>query len=201
MRNMNIERPLEMQYKGDRNYLHGTDIFNETLSWLISQKRQIKDIDFAFHRLASHQLKAVVGSAPEEGEPVAVCTYTSGSVRERVYLTETDRPITGRYPYPEDEIVNMMEVDLATRRGVLRADTSYSDIETWVAMTKSLHYKAFPQLNGRWLFVRGRFPQYIRRSMSHERVLVIASEFNNRLTRSDALQDGVKVGEIYFSIV
>lgn len=196
-----LERQLALQYKGDRNYLHGTDLFNETLTWLGSEKGELKDIDFAFHRLATRQLMARVGAAPEGIEPMAVCTYTSGGVREKAYLTETDQAVSGRYPYPEDEIVSRMEIDLAARRGVLRGDTGYSDIETWVAMTKALHYKVFTQLQGKWLFVRGRFPQYVRHARADERTLVIAASFNDKLTRSEALLEGVKVGEIYFSIV
>lgn len=196
-----LEYKLDLQFKGERKYLHGTDIFNETLTWLGSQKSEIKDIDFTFHRLAAHQLKAVYGATPEGSEPVAVCSYTSGAGRERVYLIETDQGVSGRYPYPEDELVSKMEIDIPARRGVLHGDVAYSDIEVWVAMTKALHYKVFPHLQGKWLFVRGRFPQYVQHSGSGERTLTIASSFNDKLTRSEALLDGVKVGEIYFSIV
>jgi hypothetical protein len=84
---------------------------------------------------------------------------------------------------------------------VLRGKAPYSDIELWVAMTKALHYKAFAQSKGKWLFVRGRFPEYVRQAPANERALVIAASFHDKLTRSEALVDGVKVGEIYFSIV
>lgn len=196
-----FEQQLELKYKGARDYLQGPDIYNETLAWLTSQKDEVKDIDFTFHRLARHQLKAVAGAAPEGSEPVAVCAFTSGGVRERAHLVETEQAVTGRYPYPEDEIVSSMELDLAARKGVLRGEAAYSDIEVWVAMTKVLHYKVFPQLKGKWLFVRGRFPRYVRHSAASERTLVIAASFNDKLTRSEAWLDGVKVGEIYFSIV
>lgn len=196
-----FEYKLDLQFKGDREYLHGTDIFNETLTWLISQRGEIKDIDFTFHRLAAHQLKAICGSTQENIDPVAICSYTSGAGRERVFLIETDQEVTGRYPYPEDELVSKMEIDISTRRGVLHGDVAYSDIEVWVAMTKALHYKVFPHLQGKWLFVRGKFPQYVRYSGGGERSLTIAASFNDKLTRSEALLNGVKVGEIYFSIV
>mgnify|MGYP001060569978 CR=1 FL=1 len=196
-----FEQKMELKYKGDRGYLHGTDMYNETLTWLGCRREEIKDIDFTFHRLASSQLKAVYGAAPEGSEPVAVCTFTTGGVRERVHLVETDHAVSGRYPYPEDEIVSSMELDLAARKGVLQGETAYSDIEVWVAMTKALHYKVFPHLTGKWLFVRGRFPRYVRHSAASERTLVIAASFNDKLTRSEALLDGIKVGEIYFSIV
>jgi hypothetical protein len=193
------EHVLQLKFKGERKYIQGPDIFNETLDWLSGQCAEIKDIDFAFHRLASHQLK--ITSTLDEGvEPASVCAYTADGVRQRVYLVETDQPVIGRYPYPEDEIVITMQPDLAARRGTLRGESAYSDIEVWVAMTKALHYKVFPQLQGKWLFVRGRFPNYVRKSAGSERTLYIAASFNDKLTRSEAMLDGVKVGEIYFSI-
>jgi hypothetical protein len=70
-----------------------------------------------------------------------------------------------------------------------------------VAMTKAMHQKVFPQLKGKWLFVRGRFPQFVQHSPAKERSLVIAASFNDKLTRSETFLDGVKSGEIYFSIV
>lgn len=194
------EFALNLKYKGERDYLHGTDIFNETLSKLSAQNLQAKDIDFAFHRLASHQLKAT-SSLQDGAEPAAVCGFTADGVRQRLYLVETDQPVTGRNPYPEDEIVRTMNVDLLARRATLYGESTYSDIELWVAMTKALHYKVFAQLQGKWLFVRARFAQYALISPGTERTLIISSSFNDKLTRSDALLDGVKVGEIYFSIV
>ncbi|NTW48868.1 MAG: hypothetical protein HGB19_03885 [Chlorobiales bacterium] len=196
-----LEQQLVLKYKGGRDYLHGTDMFNETLTWLNSQRKDVKEIDFAFHRLAIRQLKAVLGPLPEGIMPVAVCSFTSGGVRESVSLVETDHPVMERYPYPEDEIVSPMVIDIAGRKGVLSCETAYSDIELWVAMTKALHQKVFSQLKGKWLFVRARFPQFVRHAAAKERTLVIAASFNDKLTRSEVFLDGVKSGEIYFSIV
>ncbi|MEW6133717.1 MAG: hypothetical protein AB1591_11235 [Pseudomonadota bacterium] len=195
------EQIMNFQYKGSRDYIHGTDIFNETLAWLSGRKGEVRDIDFTFHRVAAKQLKLVPGPLPEGVEPVAACAFKSAEGREKAYLVETEQAVAGRYPYDEDEIVGAMAFDLDGRKATLRAQTGYSDIEVWVAMTKALHYKVFPQLEGKWLFVRGRFPAYERHTAAQERVLAIAASFNDKLTRSEAWQDGVKVGEIFFSIV
>jgi hypothetical protein len=194
------EQQLRLKFKGERDYLHGTDIYNETLTWLANWNPKIEDIDFAFHRLAKHQLKAMLGMMPQGIEPAGVCSFTSGGSRKRVFLVETERPITERYPYQENDIVDSMEMDPSSSKGTLHGKTAYSDIEVWVAMAKALHYKAFPQLKGKWLFVRGRFPSYARHTSVNKRTLVIAASFNEKLTRSEALIDNVKVGEIFFSM-
>jgi hypothetical protein len=195
------EQLMQLKFKGLREYVHGTDMFNETLDWLSAEKGEIKDIDFALHRVATHQLKVILGDVPPEERPVAVCAFTSGGVRERAYLMETDVDITERYPYPEDEIVSSLAFDTTGRKGVLQGDSGYSDIEIWVAMCKAVHLKTLPQLSGKWLFARARFPRYENHAGAHERTLTIAATFNEKLTRSEVVLDGEKVGEIYFSMV
>lgn len=197
MREMN----LDLDFKGSRDYLHGTDMFNKVLALLVSQETEVCDIDFAFHRLARNQLRVVYGLLPTGTEAVATCSFSSNSERKRVNLIETHDLIEGRYPYPEDEIVEAMEIDGDARIGVLKGEVHYSDIEVWVAMTKALHLKVFPHLTGKWLFVRARFPKFIFQSASKERTIKLITSFNDKFTRSDALLDGVKVGEIYFSIL
>lgn len=192
---------FDLQFKGERNYIHGSDIYNETLTWLISERQDVSLIDFSFHRRASHQLCGIFGVLPEGIEPVAICSFTSGGIRNRLYLVETAVSVTGSYPYPEDEIVSQMTIDLTTRRCALRGDVMYSDIEVWVAMTKAIHYKAFPLLSGKWFFARWRYPRYVWRSIALKRELCIASVFNNKVTRSEVFLDGQKTGEIYFVIV
>lgn len=196
-----LEHRLTLKYKGDRSYLHGSDIFNASLAWLNDQRSDIRDLDFAFHRIASRQLKICLGTIPDDNiKPTAICTFTSEHGREQAFLLETDQQVAGCYLYPEDEIVNSMQLDLESRCGRLGGSNEYSDIETWIAMTKALHYQVFPHLKGKWLFVRGRFPKYVPKTEMMERTLTIAASFNDKLTRSEAFGDGVKVGEIYFAI-
>jgi hypothetical protein len=191
---------LQLKFKGNRTYLHGTDMFNQTLDWLSSVRDDVRDIDFAFHRLATRQLEAVAGPAPAGVTPVAVCAYTCEDGREWAHVVETDEEVNGRYPYPEDEIVAQMAIDLVSRRGVLRGDSGFSDIEVWVAMTKALHLAAFPDLPGKWLFVRCRCPEYTRHSTG-ERMVAITGVLSAKLTRSETYVDGRRTGEIFFSMV
>jgi len=194
---------FDLAFKGKRDYLHGTDVFNQTLFWLQGAlpDAPIEDIDFSFHHLARHQVGVRIGVAPTDQPAYSVCAFTQDGRRQKAYLVETDLPVTRRYPYPEDEIVAPMQVDLARRRGVLHGTADYTDIEVWVAMTKALHHAIFPQAPGKWFFVRGRFPNYTRRSEARERTLAIAASLHDRLTRSEVLLDGRKVGEIFFSMV
>jgi hypothetical protein len=195
------ERRLALRFKGDRSYLHGTDMFDETLTWLSSTCRgEIAEIDFSFHRLATHQLAVVPEPCPSHAKPVAVCAFALDGIRRKVFLVESDEAVAGRYPYPEDEIVRPLEIDGTAHRGVLRGPSAYSEIEVWIATTKALHVRTIPESRGKWLFVRGRFPKYVRKAEAHERTLTIAAGIGGRLTRTEVRLDGTPAGEIYFSL-
>lgn len=192
---------LDLKFKGDRNYLQGPDIFNDTLSWLYSQRGEILDIDFSFHHQAFHQLKVILGDLPESVKPVAVCSFSSSGRREKAYLIETNKIIKVRYPYSEEDIASRLKINLDKRSGVLCGETSFSEIETLVAMGKVLHQHVFPELKGKWLFVRARLRSYDKYFDSKDRALVIAATFNNQLTRCEIFYEGNKGGEIYSSII
>lgn len=196
-----MEKKLDLKFKGERRYLHGPDIFNEVCTWLTSVESELSDIDFSFHSLAKKQLKVITGVLPNGIKPVAVCAYKVNCFQKKAYIVEIDQLVLESYVYPEDELVRDMEVDTDARLVILRGDVAYSDIEVWVSMTKALHLKVFSNHKGKWLFVRGRFSQYAHYSTSTERSVVLRASFNYKLTKSDVLLDGVKVGEIYFSIV
>jgi len=191
----------ELKFKGDRKYLHGTDIYNNTLQWLITQRQDIHDIDFAFHRLAVRQLRLTLEILPKGVDPIAVCSFTSIEKRERIYIYEYDQVVEDSYRFQEDEIVSLTKFDLISRSAILSSISIFSDIEVWVSMTKALHYHVFSKSKGKWLFVRGKFNKYMIQSATGERKIIIAASFNDKLTRTELLIDGAKVGDIYFSIV
>lgn len=193
--------PLELQFKGERNYIQGPDIFDAVLSKLCEiSSDEIAKIDFSFHRMAHKAVDMICTEHVENLDPVAVCQYVLNGIRRRAYVVESSRDIDGRKPYQESEIVEQMLLNAEKAVCDLQCSPVYSDIEIWVAMTKALHQAALPELKGKWLFVRGKFDRYDPQDKG-PRQLVIKSNFSNKLTRSDALRNGVKVGEIYFSLV
>lgn len=200
---MALNKKLDLSFKGNRDYLHGTDIFNQTLMWLeeLHAPLTISAIDFSFHRLAKHALTAYSTQQPDLGDPVAVCSYRFGVERAKTYLYETSDDVLGRYLYAEDDITQNFQVSSELLSGVLYGDPTFSDLEIWVALTKALHQRALPELKGKWLFVRGRFPCFLHKTVRKSRSLRIVSNFQNCLTRTELCFDGEIAGEIYFSLI
>lgn len=200
-----ISHVFNLPFKGDRNYLHGPDIAGALLDWMAHsvQLGDISQIDFSFHRMATRQLRVVVNGelASDDSALTGFCNFTLNGQRIKAQLLETDLATTERIPYNESDLLNRMAIDLSERRVSLRDRGPYSDLELWVAMTKAMHQQVFRHIQGKWLFVRGKMPRYRRNLEGGELGLVLAASFNDKMTRSEALVDGRKVADIYFSVV
>lgn len=196
-----MRKELELSFKGARDYLHGTDMYNAVLQLLTGEREYagLRDIDVSIHKMVSKQVDAISGEDLSPAvRPAVTCGFSANGSRQQIVLVETNRPVTGRYPYDEDAIVRDMAVDVASQRGTLRSAPGYSPIEIWVAMTKAVHLRVFDP-STKWLFVRARFPEYVRSLGSGEWATTIMANFKDKLTRNDITRDGIKVGEIFFS--
>lgn len=198
-----MKTPLNIGFKGDRDYLQGPDILNETMLWLEQHHApdNISKIDFSFHRMAKTALVLFNEKMNNHYEPVAECSYLSDGAAKNVYLYESGNPVLERYLYDEDAICKDFQINKDAKSGSLRSAPHFTDIEIWVALTKALHKKTLPEIKGKWLFVRGRFPSYKHSTKSAEKQLRIAANFQNRLTRTVLTSDGDFSGEIFFSVI
>jgi hypothetical protein len=198
-----MKQRLNIQFKGERNYLHGTDMFNATLEYLSTQdsSKEVTDIEFSFHQLAHSALDLYNEMQANHGKPVAECSYSIKGVPGKVYLYESGDVVSGRYPYDESQICRNFIIQTDKATGSVVGEFRFSEIEVWVALTKALHLGVLSEVKGKWLFVRGKFPGSIQNLGTGERTLRIISNFQNRLTKTLLFRGGVKVGEIFFSII
>ncbi|MCI0732557.1 MAG: hypothetical protein L0Y38_01885 [Methylococcaceae bacterium] len=103
----------------------------------------------------------------------------------------------GRYEYDEDRIISLCSLEGSAI--VLTSESSYTFIENIVAMNKHLHQCLFPDAGGKWFFTRADLDSGCN---ARERIeLRFKHNMNYRLTRSDILVNGKKLGDLYFSLV
>lgn len=191
-----------LRFKGDRNYLHGTDIFVACLEVLSHeyQTSDITNIDIVFHSLAKAAL-VLCPSASHDREPKVQLTCIIDGIEKRYVLLESDTAIRQRIDYPEHLIVAATDINLETSSATSTAVLPFTNIERWVAMVKALHVSLYPRLSGRWLFVRGTFseyPDFYGIDVQHKAVL--RTNFNNRLTRTELFVDERHLGDVFFSL-
>ena len=197
-----ISATLQIPFKGSRDYLQGPDIFDWVLSYLNDANAGPLDVfEISFHSMAIKPLELSVREVPRGGKPTATGYYVGTEGKVRFWLTETNGKIEGRVPYSEEELVaclhyfdNDNEVELA--KGV-----GFSDIETWVSMTKALHHKMFPEATGKWVFARAKLNAYTSDRIMAKYRVKLASKLGHKLTRNEIYLNDVKVGDIFFSLM
>jgi hypothetical protein len=196
-------KDLELCFKGDRDYLHGTTLFDSVMEWIIDtyQDKTITKLDASFHHLVHRQV-ALYDTPVEEDESVGIFSFFVDGERKKIFLHETDTPVRVRIACSEEQIREEIVIDFSKQQATLHQLQGFSDMELWVFMIKELHYNIYPDLEGKWLFVRAQFPAYGQQIHPVQKLVVrVLSNFQNKLTRSGLFVNDDKVGEIYFSLI
>jgi hypothetical protein len=194
---------IEFQFKGDRDYIHGTDMFNAMLAAALTTTEH-GNIQFTVHDFVRTPLcwlyTADIQEALNRLKGIcARCHYNTNQGKHWLALTpgEGDATIGRRYKYDEGQIISLCTIK--TDGILLTRESPFSFIESIVAMNKYLHQCLFPEVNGKWIFTRidlGR-----RHAERDGLALKFRHNMNYRLTRSDILIRGKKVGDLFFSLV
>lgn len=145
---------LSLKFKGDRTYLHGTDMFDESMKALEGWN-QWQQVTLAIHRMTDQPLGLVPVSEFQRGSIQQVAQisgkYHAGNLATWV-LIENNGAVKDRYPYPEQQMVDA--ADIQTETIVLSSWLSFSRIEHIVALNKGLLQHLFPEAPGKWVFTK-----------------------------------------------
>lgn len=143
--------PLDLPFKGNRQYLHGTDIFDAVIS--LTKPRH--GVAFRFHRLMRNPIDLVpiadAGKGADEAAGYYVRYGANGTKRIWHFREAHARRITGRVPYDESDVVSdaIYEADNIESPG----PSTYSFIERAVALHKALlRRRENSDGPGAWLF-------------------------------------------------
>ena len=199
---MLYEREIRFKFKGSRNYVSGTDIFNNILDVAIDYfGKYPKLLKGAFHRnLKNCGLIRIYYENEEtvEYDVFARFLLNIENTNYIVTLTETKKEVVSKIEYIENNVIHGFKIK--ERSIILLKNDSYSYIEQIVAMTKKLHFEVYPNVK-KWLFSKIELQDMISPSLYRNKLLVVEakSNFYNRLTKNSIYLEGANVGNIYFS--
>lgn len=196
---------LNLPFKGDRDYLHGTDMYSETLKVLNDSMPEVLSwkCRLVIHNIARYQCRLLYTLSPDSPRRpenlIAEFRFASDTRHLMAWLVETSNIVTRRTPYPESKI---MEKCILKEQGVkLHRKTGYSAIEELVAMNKLLHNTLYPAEASRWYFTRLDLNRLLIKDDSGNLHVILRQNLNNRLTKSEIITHDQIIGHIYFSIV
>jgi len=188
-------KQLNFCFKGNRTYIHGTDIMTSLLECFVD--KEIRDIDVKFHGVSETNLWLIDGDELTDAK-VNISLLVDGE-EQLFQMIESDEEVDCRYAYDEDALLRHCQIDSDKKQVHLSAITGYSFYENFVAMNKHLLQSLYPEAEGKWYFTRIEQAKLV----SAEALITVKliKNFNFRLTKSEVLLDGEKVGSVYFTMV
>jgi hydroxymethylpyrimidine pyrophosphatase-like HAD family hydrolase len=192
---------LEFCFKGSRNYVHGTDIFNNLLGFLSKFEIQNKNIDVSFHGIAKKNIELLRQKPEDESIIKFACKFLDkDDTRKVFYGVENNIEITCRHHYQEEEIYGLAKVNLDKKSIILSEHTSFTFIENIVALNKYLLETLFPDVNGKWYFTRLQI-KHVPDNDIYPLKLILKANFNFKLIKTEISIEDELIGFIYFSLV
>lgn len=195
--------PLNLQFKGQRDYIHGTDVYNaiQSLAFHLTDSIEAFVSNLAFRRFAKNDCDLSLNQPDTNLDYVAKGKISDSQGQEirHFWVLETERAPKGRYAFDEKKIVTTATIK--DKEIALQGQTAYSPIEETIALTKTLHYHLMPEISGKWVFgqldlVRPFSP--IRHNLRVELISVKARRFSmNKIFEDDELTGDIRfiVGE------
>lgn len=186
---------LKLAFKGDRSYIQGTSLFNELVQ--ASQQRGLKEgkINVSFKQMIHNPLCILKEGVTNADD--AVVARVVGQNGEELALSiheATETEDVARQEFNEAEVCRGAVVG---DKSIVQDQPHHQDrIELLVSLCKKMHLDCVDP-NKKWVFSRydGRFPLP---EIDHVE-LRITKQIGTRLTCSDVLIGGQKIGQIYFS--
>lgn len=187
---------LDLKLKGDRHYVHGTDIFNAVAATFGRSGNGYVG-RLAFNVIARRMCRLT--TCQPAGNTFVARGYwlNDGTEQSDFWIVEYGEPVSERYHYDEDRIASAASVSSRVIR--IARNNEYSIIENAVAVTKKLNYALHPRIDGKWLFgqidlIRAFPPQWETLS-----VTCIKSRVN-AFSQNSLSIDGSLYGEIRFIV-
>jgi hypothetical protein len=195
--------PLELPFRGERNYLHGTDLY-QAITTVLGSAVAAGPLSLTFHSLLQNQPDLVCSAQSlrhlrEDAAFRGELRFGSGEQTLNAVLMESLRPVAQRKACNENEVAAAAAVDETERTAVLELPNIGTPIELVVFLNKHMHLRLLPHLSPKWLFARLELSAPLPAEPPAKLFIQIKQVLGSRFTRSDIFWDGQKAGSISFS--
>lgn len=186
---------LKFVFKGNRNYVQGTNLFNALVHAADQRGLPEGRINVSFKHMINNPLCVLEERSLTADDSVAA--RITGKNGEKLSLCINEAPeteIADRQEFDESEVCRGAVLG---EKSIVQENPQHQDrIELLVSLCKKMHQKCIDD-SKKWIFSRydGQFPI----PASDKVELRITKQVGTRLTCSEVLVDGEKIGDMYFS--
>ncbi|MDF1815519.1 MAG: hypothetical protein P1V20_25195 [Verrucomicrobiales bacterium] len=194
-------KEVEMAFRGARDYLHGTDLYDAVVSSSDDPCSAMSDFYINFHSKLVKQ-PDIVWDVPadrmkDSSFRVEFGCQIQGAERKGA-IFESDRSISDRRECNEKKVVESAQIDLENRTGILVVPADARPIESVVFLNKHLNSLVLPHIKAPWLFTKIELSQMLPENTIKNLELKLSQVLGDRLGRSEIIVDGASVGHITF---
>lgn len=186
---------LKFVFKGSRNYVHGTSLFN-ALEHAAEQRGLANGkINVSFKKMIHNPLCILEERMPTTEDSVVAKITSSDGVTITLCVNEaTEVEITDRQEFDELEVCKGAVLG---ENSIVQENPHHRDlIELLVSLCKKMHQVCIDDTK-KWVF--SRYDGFFPIPAPHKVELRITKQVGTRLTCSDVLVNDQKVGDMYFS--
>lgn len=201
---MLYRKEILFQFKGDRKYVQGADIFDSTLEVVKDFFGEYPNLlKGSFYRLLAN---AGIFSLYEGNELInlkniyAQFLIQIRQLKYKIIVTASEKNIDSFKEFNENKVLEGF--DIKGKLAMMSTKQSFSYMEQIVAITKRLHHVIYPNVSGKWLFTKIDLEDIINPSLFHNHRIVIEAKknFHNKLTKNAIYLDDKQAGHIYYSL-
>lgn len=196
----NSSKVLNLRFKGNRRYIHGSDIYNSinSLSSIFTGKPSSYVSRLVFRAFAYHDCDICIHNLNETRKIIATGTIADNAGTETPFwIFESDRAVNERYEFNESLITSSSYIHETCIS--ITHETGFTAIENFISLSKELNYHLYPNILGKWVF--GQLDLYRPFSDHYDMLSVqLKSAFRNQFTVSNLYQNNVNIGEIRFIV-
>lgn len=186
---------LKFVFKGNRNYVQGTSLFNALVDAAGQRGLSEGKINVSFKHMIHNPVCILEERAPTAADSVVAKIVGSQGGSHSLCInaaTETEEAVRQDFDEPE-----ACRGSIIGDKSIVQNDPHHTDrIELLVSLCKKMHLECIDSTK-KWVFSRydGQFPIPAMNKVE----LRITKQVGSRLTSSDVLINGEKIADMYFS--
>lgn len=192
--------PLRLCLRGERNYLHGTDLYLAMLNATVTafESEQISEIRMRFPRPFTEPLQLELSDFSNDTKSPEWSCVVGGKKRVGRLIPLDHQPPLKRFSFDESKLDSVSKIEGTTAS--LLGECGYSPIEYIVFLTKQLHQKTLPANKGsQWVFSRLELMHNPAAPEMERMKISLIPALNDQFSRSEIMSNGMKIGDIFFS--
>ena len=195
-----LNNEIPFKFKEKRNYIHGPDLFNETVK--VFGLESVSHINLAFHELVTADVGTIhISENLSEIKSLSLPQVSGCLMKDQtkywLAYTFSDKTSSESLRVEYDESLVTDSCQIINDEVVFNALSPYSFMETIVAMKKFLLENRYPDAQGKAIISKVAFSKI---PMNYKKIQIsIIQNLYNKLVRSKVTVDDVDLGELFFS--